>query len=112
MHTLALIATSEKRGSHLTEFEELKTIDHTSWAKALGDLRIAGLKAMTWRKFELSNRAVNALKKNDILNVWDAIRMSRGKIEKAVGLGVKVRAEVYTHVKRMAGITLDNWNDA
>jgi len=108
---LGIFARSEKGDWPLPAYDELKVIDDISWLKVLSLLRKTGLKAMTWEKFELSTRARNALVKNDILNVWDASVLSTQKINKAPGLGVKVKDEVYAIVKRETGFLLGNWHD-
>ena len=113
MREVGVFAIDEKQDWPLPAYEELQgnEMGEVSWWKMFEQLRKIGLQAMTWKKFELSTRARNALVKNDILSVWDASTISTRKLYKCPGLGASVRREVYAQVKQTTGFVLGNWGE-
>ncbi len=96
---------------HDESYEKIEGCTEPAALAIATSLRKNGLQALTFSRFLLSVRAKNALHKNKLMTVWDALHLSRRHVLALEWCGMKSRHEIYTQVKNEAGITMDNWLD-
>jgi DNA-directed RNA polymerase alpha subunit len=92
-------------------YQPIEDLTDEAATMILNKLRRMGLKALTFNRFPLSRRAVNALAKNNISTVWDALYLTHRQVKGLAGCGMTTRREIFFQVQDETGIALNNWLD-